>query len=302
MTHDQAASADGSQPGPDAFPDAFPDAWAWLPGTLRAWRDGTVAVLELNRAEKRNALDDVTVLAMASWFTTLPDDVRAVVLTADGPHFCAGLDLSQLQERSVFEGVEHSRMWHRALSCVEDSRVPVFGVLRGAVIGGGLELAAATHVRVAEASTFYALPEGQHGLYVGGGGSVRVPRLIGAARMVDMMLTGRRYDAAEGGRIGLSQYVVDDGEGLAAAVRLARRAAENSVVTNYAVLQVLPLIATAGPREGYLMEALMAGIAQGTDEAKGRMAAFLARSGRADRARQPDSAKEPDDGDRRSEG
>ena len=282
MTTDESARPEpftGQEAGEHAGEHVGPP----LPATLRAWRDGSVAVLQLDRAGKRNALDDPTVLALGAWFAGLPRDVRAVVLAAAGAHFCAGLDLSQLQERSVFEGVEHSRMWHRALACVEDSAVPVFAVLHGAVIGGGLELAAATHVRVAERSTFYALPEGQHGLYVGGGASVRVPRLIGTARMMDMMLTGRRYDAEEGARIGLSQYVVEDGEGLATAVRLAHRAAGNSAVTNYAVLQALPLIAGAGSREGYLMEALMAGIAQGTDEAKTRMQAFLDGARPADR-------------------
>ena len=87
-------------------------------------------------------------------------------------------------------------MWHRAFERMERGRLPVVAVLKGAVIGGGLELASATHIRVAEPSAFYALPEGQHGLFVGGGGSVRVPRLIGAHRMADMMLTGRVLDAA----------------------------------------------------------------------------------------------------------
>ena len=66
------------------------------------------------------------------------------------------------------------------------------------MIGGGLELAAAAHIRVAEPSAYYALPEGQRGIFVGGGGSVRLPRLIGVARMADMMLTGRVYRAEEG--------------------------------------------------------------------------------------------------------
>lgn len=249
-----------------------------LPDTLTTRTDGPVAILQINRAAKRNALDDPTVLAMERFFASPAPGVGAVVLCGDGPHFCAGLDLSQLNGRSTFEGVRHSRMWHRALGAIENSAVPVFSVLKGAVIGGGLELASATHVRVAERSTFYALPEGQHGLFVGGGASVRVPRLIGAHRMMDMMLTGRRYDAVDGERIGLSQYVVDDGTGLATALRLAGVAAGNSRVTNYAVLQALPLIAEANPREGYLLESLMAGIAQGTDEAKARMQSFLTRN------------------------
>ena len=82
-------------------------------------------------------------------------------------------------------------MWHRVFDRIEHGTLPVISVLKGAVVGGGLELASTTHIRVAETSTFYALPEGQHGLFVGGGGSVRIPRLIGAHRMTDMMLTGR---------------------------------------------------------------------------------------------------------------
>ena len=88
-------------------------------------------------------------------------------------------------------------MWHRAFDHLQFGRVPVVAVLHGAVVGGGLELACAAHVRVAETSTFYALPEGQRGIFVGGGASVRVPRLIGAHRMADMMLTGRVYSAEE---------------------------------------------------------------------------------------------------------
>ena len=88
---------------------------------------------------------------------------------------------------------------------------------------------------MAEPSTFYALPEGQHGLFVGGGGSVRVPRLIGAHRMADMMLTGRVVDAQEGQALGLSHYLVGEGEGLAKALELAGKIATNSPVTNFAM-------------------------------------------------------------------
>ncbi len=84
---------------------------------------------------------------------------------------------------------------------------PVIAALKGAVIGGGLELACAAHIRVAEPSAYFALPEGQRGIFVGGGGSVRLPRLIGVARMTDMMLTGRVYSATEGASYGFSQYL-----------------------------------------------------------------------------------------------
>lgn len=252
-----------------------------LPPTLRAARAGKVAVLTLARPAKRNALNDEAVLGIERFFSHLPEDIACVVIGAEGDHFCAGLDLSEMGGHDTLSGVRHSRMWHRVFELIEFGPVPVVAALKGAVVGGGLELAAAAHLRVAERSTFYALPEGMRGIFVGGGASVRVPRLIGVARMADLMLTGRRYDATEGAAIGLSQYVVDDGTGLEAALGLAARIAENAPQTNFAVIQALPRIAEASPREGYFMEAMMAAIAQGTDDAKARMADFLA--GRAEK-------------------
>ncbi len=247
-----------------------------LPPSLRAEVRDDLAVLWLARPEKRNALNDATVLGIEAFFTNVPEGVQAVVLAAEGDHFCAGLDLAELTERSTVEGVEHSMMWHRAFERVEFGRVPVVSVLQGAVVGGGLELACATHIRVAETSAYFALPEGQRGIFVGGGASVRVPRLIGAARMADMMLTGRVYTAEEGYAAGLTQYLVGPGEGLDRALALARRIAANAPITNFAVLHALPRIAEANPREGFLLESLMAAVAQGSDEAKQRLREFLA--------------------------
>ncbi|HEY5181989.1 MAG TPA: crotonase/enoyl-CoA hydratase family protein [Dermatophilaceae bacterium] len=252
-----------------------------LPSSLLVRRHGAVAVLSLNRPTKRNALNDETVLGIERFFTHLPADVGSVVIAAKGDHFSAGLDLSEIGEHDTISGIQHSRMWHRALDLIEFGPVPVVCALHGAVVGGGLELAAAAHLRVAERSTFYALPEGMRGIFVGGGAAVRVPRLIGVARMTDLMLTGRRYDALEGHAAGLSQYVVEDGAGLDCAVQLAERIAQNAPQTNYAIIQALPRIAEANPREGYFMEAMMAAIAQGTDDAKERMRAFL--DGRAEK-------------------
>lgn len=236
---------------------------------------GPVLHLRLNRAAKRNALNDRLITQLQTAFVNLPEATRVVVLSGDGPHFSAGLDLSELGERSVADGVIHSRMWHAAFQQIEFGRVPVIAVLSGAVVGGGLELASAAHIRIAERSTFYGLPEGQRGLFVGGGGSARIPRLIGAARMADMMLTGRVYDAAEGLGIGLSQYLVDDGTGLTKAFALAEKVAANAPLSNFAVMQALPRIADMPRDEGLFTESLMAAIAQGDDAAKRRMRDFL---------------------------
>ena len=197
------------------------------------------------------------------------------MLHGAGEHFCAGLDLSELGERSAAEGVLHSRMWHEAFARIQFGTVPVIAVLHGAVVGGGLELACSAHVRVAETSAFYALPEAQRGIFVGGGGSVRLPRIIGAHRMADMMLTGRVYAAEEGHALGLSTYLEQPGRGLAKAIELARKVAANASMTNFAVMHALPRIAELGQDAGLFMESLIAGIAQSEPEAKVRMTSFL---------------------------
>ena len=242
---------------------------------LRIEHSDAVTHVRLNRPAKRNALNDDLVAQLKTAFSGLPEATRAVVLSGEGEHFSAGLDLSELAERSVAEAVLHSRSWHEAFEQIQFGRVPVVAVLHGAVVGGGLELAVAAHVRVAESSAFYGLPEGQRGIFVGGGGSVRVARLIGVARMTDMMLTGRVYDAEEGMRIGISQYVVEDGKGFDKALELAQKIAGNAPLSNFAVLHALPRIADMGQAEGLFLESLMAAIASGDDAAKSRIQAFL---------------------------
>ncbi len=238
---------------------------------------GNVLTVGLNRPAKRNALNDGIMAAIEQFFTDIPADIGAVVIHGIGEHFSAGLDLSELTERDATEGLVHSQMWHRVFDRIQYSRVPVIAALRGAVIGGGLELACAAHIRVAESSAYFALPEGQRGIFVGGGGSVRLPRLIGVARMTDMMLTGRVYSATEGAAYGFAQYLTGEGEGLAKAMELAKRVAANAPLTNFAVLQGLPMIAEANPQTGLLMESLMATVAQSDKEAKTRIRAFLDR-------------------------
>jgi len=240
-----------------------------------------IAVIRLSRAAKRNAVNDSLILALRDIFEKLPTTVRAAVIHGEGAHFCAGLDLGELQERDAGQGMHHSRMWHAALERVQFGPVPVIAALQGAVVGGGLELASACHIRVADESTFYALPEGSRGIFVGGGGSVRIPKLIGVARMTDMMLTGRVYTAQDGERAGFAQYLVPEGQAFDKAMELAARVAQNAPLTNYALMHALPRIAEQPAEQGYLTEALMAAIAQSAPEAKDRVRAFL--EGRADK-------------------
>jgi enoyl-CoA hydratase/carnithine racemase len=238
---------------------------------------GPVLSVGLNRPAKRNALNDGIILAIGDCFAEIPEGIRAIVIHGVGDHFSSGLDLSELTEHDATDGLRHSQMWHRVFDRIQYSRVPVIAALKGAVIGGGLELACAAHIRVAEPSAYFALPEGQRGIFVGGGGSVRLPRLIGVSRMTDMMLTGRVYTATEGASYGFAQYLVEQGDAYSKAMELAAKVADNAPLTNFAVLQALPMIAEANPQTGLLMESLMATVAQSDKEAKLRIRAFLER-------------------------
>ncbi len=242
-----------------------------------ARQDGPVAVLELNRPAKRNAISLAMVRELDRCIAALPDTVRAIVLAARGDHFSAGLDLSEIPAMSAAQGVHHSHAWYEVFERLQFGRVPVVAVLQGAVVGGGLELAACAHVRVAESSAYFGLPEGQRGIFLGGGGSVRVSKLIGFSRVTEMMLTGHVYDADEAFRIGLTHYTVAPGEGLAKAMVLAQRIAGNAPMSNFAIMRALPLIAEQPMSHGLMTESLIAAISQSEPEAKERVEAFLAK-------------------------
>jgi len=234
-----------------------------------------IAVVTLTRAKKRNALNDALIASLRHLFENLPPETRAAVISGEGDHFCAGLDLSDLKERDAGEGMHHSRSWHIALERIQYGPVPVVAALHGAVVGGGLELASACHIRVADESAFYALPEGTRGIFVGGGGSVRIPRLIGVPRMTDMMLTGRVYNAVDGERAGFAQYLVPTSTAFEQAMQLAQRVATNAPLTNYALTHVLPRIADQPADQGLITESMMSAIAQAAPEAKQRVRDFL---------------------------
>ncbi len=249
---------------------------------LQITQADAVLHLRLNRPAKRNAISDRLIQQIHTALVNLPEAIKAVVISGEGAHFCAGLDLAELVERDIHGAVLHSRMWHAAFDAIQFGRVPVVAVLHGAVVGGGLELASACHIRIAEDSAYFGLPEGQRGIFVGGGGSARIPRLIGVARMTDLMLTGRVFDADEGQQMGLVNYRSADGGGLERAIALAQRIATNAPMSNFAVMHALPRIADQSQSEGLFTESLMAAVAESTPDAQDRLRAFL--EGRAAKA------------------
>lgn len=242
---------------------------------VRVTVEGDIATLTFDRPEKRNAMNDALVDALDSFFSNPPDGVRVVILRGEGGHFCAGLDLAEHEHRSPIEGVFHSRNWHRVSELIEFGPLPVVSVLTGAVIGGGLEIAASTHVRIAEPSVRFQLPEGMRGIFVGGGATVRVGRILGPDRMREMMLTGRSYGAAEGLALGLAHYAVGEGEGMALARTLARKIADNAPFSNYLMMNAIARIGDMGRGDGLFTESLAAALVQTSDGAREGLRAFL---------------------------
>ncbi len=237
--------------------------------------EGDIATITFDRPDKRNAMNDKLIAELDAFFSSPPEGVNAVILRGEGGHFCSGLDLAEHEHREPIEGVFHSRNWHRVSDLIEFGGLPVISVLTGAVIGGGLEIAASTHVRIAEPDVRFQLPEGRRGIFVGGGATVRVGRLIGADRMREMMLTGRSYGADEGLALGLAHYSVETGEGLPLAKKLARKIADNAPFSNYLMMQAISRIQDMPRSEGLFTESLAAAMSQTSDGAKEGLRAFL---------------------------
>jgi (methylthio)acryloyl-CoA hydratase len=241
-----------------------------------AIQDG-IARLRLERPDKRNAINDALIAAIDGFFANPPAEAKVATLEGAGEHFCAGLDLAEHKARTPVEVMAHSASWHNAFRKIQFGRLPVVALLKGAVIGGGLELALACHVRVVEAGAFFQMPEGKRGIFVGGGASVRAARVLGADRMAEMMLTGRKIDAAEGTRLGLAHYLVEVGQGEARVRELARDIAGNAPVTNFLIIHALARIADMPAESGLFTESLAAAIAQSAPEAQAGLEAFLSR-------------------------
>ncbi|QUJ78041.1 crotonase/enoyl-CoA hydratase family protein [Sulfitobacter albidus] len=239
-----------------------------------------VWTVTLNRPAKRNALDIDTIEELIAFFADAPRaGVKAVVLAGAGDHFCAGLDLIEHHDadRSPADFMHVCLRWHEAFNKMEYGGVPVIAALKGAVVGGGLELASAAHVRVMDATTYFALPEGQRGLFTGGGATIRVTDLVGKARMIDMMLTGRVYQGQEAVDIGMAQYRVE-GSSMDLAMELARKAAANLPLTNFAICSAVSHMQNMSALDAAYAEAVVAGVVNTQPDARARLAAFADKS------------------------
>lgn len=242
---------------------------------LQIETDGPIATLTMNRPGKRNAMCEELLEALSGFFSSPPKEVRVAILVGTEGHFCSGLDLSEHVHRSAEDNLYHSRAWHRVMESIQFGGLVVVSAMFGAVIGGGLELASATHVRIAEPSTIFQLPEGRRGIFVGGGATVHIGRLLGADRMREMMLTGRKYNAQEGVSLGLAHYAVEEGKALSLAVELASKISRNAPLSNYLMIQSISRINDMSQSDGLFVESLAAALSQTTPDAEEGLRAFL---------------------------
>ena len=242
--------------------------------------DDGVWIVTLNRPDKRNALDLATIEELVRFFSDAPRaGVRAVVLAGAGTHFCAGLDLIEHHDadRSPADFMHVCLRWHEAFNKMEYGGVPIIAALQGAVVGGGLELASAAHIRVMDATAYVALPEGQRGLFTGGGATIRVTDLVGKARMIDMMLTGRVYQGQEAIDLGFAQYLVE-GSSIDAAMEVAQRTAQNLPLSNFAICSAVSHMQNMSAMDAAYAEAVVAGVVNTQPDARARLAAFADKS------------------------
>ena len=239
---------------------------------------GKVALIGLDRADKRNAINAEVLEGLAAAAIRAGQEARAGVLFGHGPNFSAGLDLGWLAERirpgGAYQSPIMGSLWHRTFNLISRGPIPFVAALHGPVIGGGLELAAAAHIRVAADTAVFGLPEGQRGIFVGGGGTVWVQRIVGYATMADMMLTGRILTAEEARQVRIAQYVEPAGEERAKAIQLAERIAENTPTTNWQIANVLPRMNDMSHDDGLFMEFMNSNMMK-PPETIGRLAAFL---------------------------
>jgi enoyl-CoA hydratase/carnithine racemase len=178
------------------------------------------AILRLTRPEKRNALTEETLIAIADAAERFDvgSDVRVLILTGEGDAFSAGADLTEaLEQRTGPQTLQWNRAWQRAGRALERSPLPVIAAIGGACMTGGLELALACDLRLAGEDAHFAMTSAAIGSVAGGGGTQRLPRLIGRGRAKDLLFSARIVEATEALELGLVERVVAAGEHLAGA-------------------------------------------------------------------------------------
>ncbi|WP_424461206.1 crotonase/enoyl-CoA hydratase family protein [Ottowia sp.] len=189
--------------------------------------DGPVCTITINRPERRNAVDGPTALRLREAMLKFDadDSLRVAILTGAGGSFCSGADLAAVSDPALRHDLDENGLGPMGPSRMALSK-PLIAAVSGHAVAGGLELALLADIRVAEEGAVFGVFCRRWGVPLIDGGTVRLPRIVGMGRAMDMILTGRPVNAAEALTMGLANYVVPKGEGLAYAMRLARQLAQ----------------------------------------------------------------------------
>ena len=235
-----------------------------------------VALVGFNRPEKSNAINEEVRTHLLSAVMRANKEAKCGILYGRGKHFCAGRDLRAAAESWERDSPERNNYQAHLdpREFIGRGNVPFIAAMQGATLGGGLETACACHIRVADETAFFGLPEALRGIYLGGGGSVRIARVLGFPRMQDMMLTGRTLGAEEGERYGLVNYVVPAGQALAKARELAAKIVKNAPLSNYVIINGLPRIDDMSHNDGMFFEMMLAHYTRSPDSVD-RMTQFV---------------------------
>lgn len=237
---------------------------------------GGVAVLTLDRPDASNALHGEMLLEIGLALDLVDADasVRALVIHGAGRGFCAGADLAEFVDLSdAFAGREASLAGQDVANSLAALPVPTFAALHGFAVGGGFELALACDLRIAAPGTRLGLPETKLGLIPGYGGTQRLPRIVGAGRALDLILTGRMVDADEAQTMGLVSRIEEDA--LEAAVRLAEATLKNAPVALGLAKEAVSRGLDGTLPQGLEIEADLFGLAMTTDDSTEGVRSFL---------------------------
>jgi enoyl-CoA hydratase/carnithine racemase len=238
-------------------------------------RDGHVALLRLNRPEARNALSRELMEALASELERLDPDpeVRCVVIAGSEKVFAAGADIKAMAERSFEEALRHpaAAFWRRLAAI----KTPLLAAVSGYALGGGCELALACDMIVASYTAIFGQPEIQLGIVPGGGGTQRLARVLGKQRAMELVLTGRRFDAREALELGLVNKVVDAEHWLEEAMELARTVAERPPIAARLAKQAVLAAEETGLSAGLESERRLYELSMATEDRVEGMRAFI---------------------------
>lgn len=237
-----------------------------------------IAVITVNRPDKLNALNAGTIAALDGVLreAAADDAVRVVILTGAGEKaFVAGADIAELAKMGPVDGVQVSRAGQETFRFLERMRKPVIAVVNGFALGGGLELAMACHIRIASTKAKFGLPEVKLGIIPGYGGTVRLPRLVGRGRALELMLTGDMIDAQEALRIGLVNRVEEPDALLEAARAMARKMIANGPIAIGLALEAVDRAMSTTIDDAQVLESNLFGLLASTEDMKEGMQAFL---------------------------